>query len=182
MRIPFVYKLNHFFFKLNHYHSSMNKAVFLDRDGVIIRERGIYTYKPEDVIFNDGIAEALKILQGKGYFLVVISNQSGIGKGLYTKANADEVHKKILDFFKGNQVFISEIYYCPHHPDSGNCICRKPDSLLIEKALAVYGIDPRQSYFIGDMERDSEAALKAGLKPIQINSNDNLLTYLDEIR
>ena len=160
----------------------MNKAILLDRDGVIIRERGDYTFRPDDVFFNDDIVDALKIFRDKGFLLIIISNQGGIGKGLYSTGDASNIHKIIRQFFKSYQVTITDILFCPHHPSTSLCICRKPDSLLIEKALAMYHIDPEKSFFIGDSERDSEAALKAGIKAIKINPNDDLHLYLDQIQ
>lgn len=156
----------------------MNKAIFLDRDGVIITERGEYNYKTEHISFTEGIVEALQSLSAKGYLLVVISNQSGIAKKLYTHKDAKEVNKVIKEFLASYGIKITDFFYCPHHPSQGNCICRKPDTLLIEKAMAIYNIDPVKSYLVGDMDRDAEAAVKAGLTPVKINPNDNLIGYL----
>jgi D-glycero-D-manno-heptose 1,7-bisphosphate phosphatase len=75
-------------------------------------------------------------------------------------------------------VHITEIYYCPHHPDYGKCLCRKPESLLIEKALARFHISPDKSFFIGDRESDIQAAIRAGIKPIKTEPNENLMKYL----
>ena len=155
-----------------------NKAIFLDRDGVIITERGEYNYKSVHISFPEGIVEALQYLSKKGYLLIVISNQSGIAKGLYNHRDTKEIHKVIKEFLASYGVKITDFFYCPHHPSQGKCICRKPDTLLIEKALAIYHIDPSKSYLIGDMVRDAEAAVKAGLTPVKINPNDNLTGYL----
>lgn len=158
----------------------MIKAIFLDRDGVINFERG-YTHRLEDFVILPDLIEVLQLFQKKGYLLVVISNQSGIAKGLYKQADAEVLHKFMLDEFTKNGVKISEIYYCVHHPDVSKCICRKPDSLFVEKALARFNIDAKQSYFIGDKERDTEAAEKAGVKGILIEANISLKTILDKI-
>jgi D-glycero-D-manno-heptose 1,7-bisphosphate phosphatase len=79
-----------------------------------------------------------------------------------------------LDILKKNNIAVADIYYCPHHPDTGKCLCRKPDSLLIEKVMARFNLSPDSSYFIGDSERDIQAAEKAGIKGILISENADL--------
>lgn len=149
----------------------MNKAVFLDRDGVINRERGEYTFRVEDFEFLDGVEEALKTFGERGYLLIIISNQSGIAKGLYGIEDVEKINTHILNYFKTKNIDIAEIYYCPHHDDYGKCLCRKPAALMLEKALARFQIDPASSYMIGDMDRDIEAATKLGIKGIKILPN-----------
>ena len=158
----------------------MNKAIFLDRDGVINVERG-YTHRLEDFVILPDLMEVLQHFQKKGYLLVVISNQSGIAKDLYKQEEVEVLHEYLVTELKKNKITLSEIYYCVHHPDVSNCICRKPDSLFVEKALARFNIDAKQSYFIGDKERDTEAAEKAGVKGILIEANISLKTILDQI-
>ncbi len=159
----------------------MNKAIFLDRDGVINVERG-YTHKLEDFVILPDLIEVLQWWQKNGYLLIIISNQSGIAKGLYAQSEVEVLHNYLLDEFAKNKIGISEIYYCIHHPDVSSCICRKPDSLFVEKALARFNIDPNKSYFIGDKERDVEAAEKAGVTGILIEANSSLKTILNKIR
>lgn len=158
----------------------MNKAIFLDRDGIINSERG-YTHRLEDFVILPDLMESLQILQKRGYLFIIITNQSGIAKGLYTQEDVEHIHGYLLKEFEKNSIRISEIYYCIHHPDVSRCICRKPDSLFVEKGLARFGIDPKQSYFIGDKERDVEAAAKGGVKGILIPSDTSLKTILDQI-
>ena len=157
----------------------MNKAVFLDRDGVINKERG-FTYRLEDFEILPDLIATLKKLQDAGYLLIVISNQSGIAKGLYTQVDVEILHSYLSETLRNHGVVLTEIYYCMHHPDIGQCICRKPDSLMIEKSLARFNIDPRQSYFIGDKERDVQAAQKAHVSGILIEANTSLqaITHL----
>ena len=119
--------------------------------------------------------------QQKGYLLIVVSNQSGIAKGLYKQSEVEILHKFMVEEFTKNGIKLSEIYYCVHHPDVSKCICRKPDSLFVEKALARFNIDAKKSYFIGDKERDTEAAEKAGVKGILIEANISLKTILNQI-
>lgn len=160
---------------------SENKAIFLDRDGVLIQERGDYTWLLEDVKINDTVEEALLKFSGEGYMLIVISNQSGISKGLYTKEQADYLHLHLERFFVAKGINIAEFYYCPHHPSVSNCICRKPDSLLLEKAIARFRIKASDSWFIGDADRDIEAGIKAGVKTFKLEVNGNLSIAADNI-
>ncbi len=158
----------------------MNKAIFLDRDGVINFERG-YTHQLEDFVILPDVMEVLQLFLKKGYLLIVISNQSGIAKGLYKQSETEVLHKYMLEEFSKNNITISEIYYCVHHPDVSRCICRKPDSLFVEKAIARFHIDASQSYFIGDKERDTEAGEKAGVKGILIEANTPLKNILNQV-
>jgi D-glycero-D-manno-heptose 1,7-bisphosphate phosphatase len=161
--------------------SKLKKAVFLDRDGVIIREHGDYTWQLEDVKINDHVAEALVRLQQEDYFLIVISNQGGIGKGLYTTKEADYIHFHISRVLGLSGIIIDEYYYCPHHPTSGKCLCRKPDSLLLEKAIARFHLNASECWFIGDTPRDMEAGEKAGVKTLKVEPNESLIRAVDLI-
>jgi D-glycero-D-manno-heptose 1,7-bisphosphate phosphatase len=159
----------------------MNKAVFLDRDGVLNRERGEYTYLEKDFELNEGVIEALRIFRDKGYLLVVITNQSGIAKGVYSLDQLEKINHLLTELLGNEGISLTEIYYCPHHPDKSRCLCRKPGSLLLEKALARFSIDPDRSYFIGDAERDIVAGSAAGVKTIRIEPNSNLLNIAQQI-
>lgn len=158
-----------------------NKAVFFDRDGVINRDDSYYTFKSEDFIVNTGVFESLKMLQEENFLLFIITNQSGVAKSLYTNDDVESVHTHFKKLCSGNGINLTEIYHCPHHPDFSNCICRKPDSLLIEKAIAAFNIDTSQSYFIGDRERDIVAAEKTGLTTFLVESNSNLIPVIEKI-
>jgi len=154
----------------------MYKAVFLDRDGVINdNSKDYYIYLPDAFIINPDVIESILLLKNKGYKLFIVSNQGGISKGLYSKRDVEIVHEKMLGIFDSYGIVINEIYFCPHHDSVENCICRKPDSGLIEKLIARYDIDKDKSYFIGDSDRDSLAANKAGLHAIKIESNTSIL-------
>ncbi|MBV6484750.1 MAG: D-glycero-alpha-D-manno-heptose-1,7-bisphosphate 7-phosphatase [Flavobacteriales bacterium] len=159
----------------------MRKIIFLDRDGVINIERGDYTFRLEDFVFVDGLFSALSLLKNKGFEFIVITNQGGISKGIYTHDAVNKLNKLIKKEFEKHQLNILDIYYCPHHSDIEKCICRKPNSLLIEKAIAKYNIDTTNSFFIGDSDRDIEAAHKVGVKGIKVNKNSNLNVYLNQI-
>lgn len=117
-----------------------NKAVFLDRDGVINLERGRYTCSPDDFIINDGIAESVKILNDSGFIVIVISNQGGIAKSLYDISDVLDIHKRFCEIISEKNAVIDDFFFCPHHDSISKCLCRKPGSLLFEKALAMYDI------------------------------------------
>jgi len=157
----------------------VNKAIFLDRDGVINSNANhYYVYQSSDFILNKGVTETLKLLIKKGYLLIIISNQGGVSKKKYSKADIDKLNKHINSLFANSHIKILESYYCPHHSDIEKCICRKPDSLLIEKAVARFKIDIPKSYMIGDSERDIKAAEKLGIKGIKVKANGNLFAEL----
>src|SRR5947207_2731634 len=107
--------------------SEKRKAIFLDRDGVINRERGDFVWLLEDFILNEGLFEALKIFKQKKYLLIVITNQSGIQKGLYTHEHLNYLHLHLQRVLRNNGIVLDEIYYCPHHPSVSKCLCLKPD-------------------------------------------------------
>lgn len=151
-----------------------NKAVFLDRDGVINREVGDYIKHENDFVINEGVIDAMKNFRKNNFLLIVITNQSGIAKGKYSHFKLEQIHNKLRTALEKENIFLDEIYYCPHHPSVSNCLCRKPDSLMLEKALARFNIDASLSYFIGDAERDMEAALKAGIKGIRVKPNERI--------
>ena len=157
-----------------------NKCIFLDRDGVINKEIG-FVFRVEDFVLTDDIIPSLKKLQDAGFIFIVITNQSGIAKQLYTHEDVQAVHTHMLSLMKENGIRISEIYYCTHHPDVEPCICRKPDSGMLEKAIARFNIDVKQSYMIGDKERDVQAAEKVGVKGILIESDSPIMGIAEEI-
>jgi D-glycero-D-manno-heptose 1,7-bisphosphate phosphatase len=144
----------------------MNKCVFLDRDGVLNQDLEGYLYRAEDMEIPDGAFEALRRMKDAGYLLIVVTNQAGIAKGLYTK---DDVLKCHAHFQDACGHLIDDLYVSPHHPDYTTAsLLRKPDSLMLEKAMAKYRIDAKQSWMIGDGERDVLAGKKAGVRTIQV--------------
>jgi D-glycero-D-manno-heptose 1,7-bisphosphate phosphatase len=158
-----------------------NKAVFLDRDGVINRETGNYVFMPDDFDLNEGITDALAMLRDRGFILIVISNQGGIARGLYTHSHVHKIHDILTKKLSVQNIKLTEIYYCPHYPATGRCLCRKPGSILLEKAISRFKIDPALSWMIGDKESDIEAARRSGVKGILVKSNDSLMNYMDII-
>ena len=160
----------------------MQKAIFLDRDGVLLNDAGqYYIYKTDDIIINNGVIDALKRFTDMGFLLIVISNQGGIAKQIYTKEDVENIHSELKKQFEIEGINITEYYYCPHHSDVEKCLCRKPEPLLIEKALARFNIDPDKSFMIGDNKRDVDAGKRVGLSCIKIKPNQNLLDILSQI-
>ena len=146
------------------------KCVFLDRDGVLNTDEQYYTYRLEDVFLAEGVAEALRQLQEAGYLLIVITNQAGIAQKLYGPAEVRAVHDSIQEL---SGVTLDDLYFSPHHPEhSSRSLRRKPDSLMIEKAMAKHHIDPAQSWMIGDRLSDVQAGRKAGVKTIFIGKRE----------
>ena len=159
-----------------------NKAIFLDRDGVLNKEQGDYITRFEDFIILPHVYEGLKILQQEGYLLIVITNQGGIAKKLYSLDDLHTMHQFLKAELLKNGITITDIYFCPHHPIEGNCLCRKPGSLLVEKALSKYHIDPTQSFFIGDKMRDIECGEAAGVKGVFIEANQDWTPWVSRLR
>ena len=160
----------------------MKKAVFLDRDGVINNNQNqYYIWRPEDLVINPGVIRTLKKLKEAGYFLIVISNQGGVSRGHYSSEDVDRLHNTLQNRFESEGAAVDDFYYCPHHQEIEACLCRKPLPLMIEKAMARYGIDPGHSWFIGDSQRDVDAGKAAGLKTIHVESNGDLEGVISEI-
>ena len=134
----------------------MNKAVFLDRDGVINIDKA-YVYKIEDFEFCQGVFEALKHFQNLGYLLIVVTNQSGIGRGYYREEDFQHLTQWMKQELQKCGVAIDAVYYCPHAPEA-MCNCRKPKSGMFENAIKALDIDVNKSWMIGDKESDIQAA------------------------
>lgn len=158
------------------------KTIFLDRDGVVINnEHHYYIWKPEQVQYVDGIFENLQILAKKGFQFFIVSNQGGISRGFYTKTDVQKLHLELAETLRKYKVEIADIAFCPHHPDVEKCLCRKPESLLLEKLIAKYSVSKKDSYFVGDSETDLEAARKAGISGIKVRPNRNMYENLSLI-
>ena len=141
-----------------------SKALFLDRDGVINVEKH-YLYKIEDFEFIDGIFELCQFFQKKDYKIFVVTNQSGIDRGYYSEDDFEILTQWMIKEFAKNDITISKVYHCPHHPDiSGPCDCRKPKPGMIHDAIKAFDIDLDGSLLVGDKERDVESAIAAGVR------------------
>ncbi len=174
----------------------MNKAVFLDRDGTINVEKG-YLYKTDEFEFISGAEEAIHIFNELNYLVIVVSNQSGIGRGYYSVKDVYNLHQYINRLLALSNSRIDGFYFCPHEPKDG-CRCRKPQTLLFEKAQREHNIDMNYSYIVGDKLSDIEAAAKLRCNyalvltghgkeqdrrkiPVQ-NIYDNLLSFAQNLR
>jgi D-glycero-D-manno-heptose 1,7-bisphosphate phosphatase len=158
----------------------MNKAVFLDRDGVINRKgSSYYVFREEEFFLNKGVTDALSYFISKGYLLIIITNQGGIARGIYTATHLEKLHNYMIQKLRASGIEITDIYYCPHHPDISQCLCRKPGTLLFEQAIAKYNIDPKASFMIGDSQIDLQSAEKMRIKGILIPTNGNLMDIID---
>jgi D-glycero-D-manno-heptose 1,7-bisphosphate phosphatase len=141
----------------------MNKALFLDRDGVINVHEG-YTFRKEDFIFIDGIFGLCRKYFDEGFLIIVITNQAGIAKGLFTEDDFISLSEWVKARFMEEGIKISKVLYCPHHPDySGPCSCRKPEPGMILEAAHEFELDLGECHLIGDMESDIEAGRRAGI-------------------
>ena len=153
-------------------------ALFLDRDGVINRERGSHTWKLEDFEILPDVAEAVLAAHAAGLLVIVVTNQSGIGLGLYDHADVERLHTYLHRQLALQGAQLDAVYYCPHHPSQGRCLCRKPAGLLFERAVARFGIDPSRSFMVGDRQRDIDAAATVGIRGILVPADQALLPLL----
>lgn len=160
---------------------SKNKALFLDRDGVINNDYG-YVHTQGQFHLREGIIEVCTHAMDKDYLLIIITNQSGIARNYYGWPELHSLHQYMRSLFQQAGIIIDDIYACPHHPDfTGKCLCRKPGTLMLEKAISKYDICVNESFFIGDSLRDIEAGNKVGCKTIYVHStNDAIITPADE--
>ncbi len=144
-------------------------AVFLDRDGVINRDRPDYVKSWEDFEFLPGVLDAFRVLASGPHQVVVVSNQSCIGRGLVSRETVDEIHARMTEAIRRSGGRIDTVYYCPHRPDE-DCPCRKPRPGLILSAARELDIDLTASWLIGDDLRDLEAAKAAGVRPVLVRT------------
>ena len=141
---------------------TLKPAVFLDRDGTLIVDKD-YLHKPEEVEYFPGALEAMKRLQDAGFVLVMVTNQSGVGRGYFTMQDVENVHAKIRADLAALGVTLSEIYTAPEAPDQPSR-GRKPSPAFLHDARDAFGLDLARSYMIGDKLSDLEAGWNAGVK------------------
>lgn len=157
----------------------MYKAVFLDRDGVIVEDVG-YLNNCADVKIIPKSAEAIKILKDNGFKVYVVTNQAGLAKGYLTVQQLLEINKYIEQLLLEEKVILDGIFYCPHHPDgvvpeyTMDCLCRKPKPGLIEYIVNAYNIDLTKSFMVGDKISDVEAGCRAGCRSMLISSVEKI--------
>ncbi len=143
----------------------MSRCVFLDRDGVINKDNPNYTYNVENFEILPGVVEAISLLKEAGFWLVVVTNQSGIAQKIYTESQMQACHDS-LQLACAHR--IDHFYFCPHHPSVTASLARKPGTLMFEKAIAKFNIDVKTSWMVGDRGRDIIPARELGIATIQI--------------
>lgn len=146
-----------------------NRAIFLDRDGVINVNRADNVRTWEQFVFEEGSLEALARLGASGFILIVITNQSGIGRGHMTRATVDEIHFKMKQEIARAGGHIEQVYFCPHIPEDA-CRCRKPSPEMLLRGRDEFNLDMARSYFIGDWVDDVRAARAAGVIPLLVRT------------
>lgn len=146
----------------------MRKALFLDRDGVVNVDHG-YIYQAEQFEFIDGVFEACQAFQNAGFDIVIVTNQSGIGRGYYTEQDFHKLTEWMVNEFSQQGIKILDVMFCPHHPEKAipeylqNCDCRKPAPGMLLEAIVKHNIDPKSSIIVGDKDSDIKAGINAQL-------------------
>lgn len=146
----------------------MKPCIFFDRDGTLIEERN-YLADPAGVALIPGAAEAVRLARANGYLAVVLTNQSGVGRGYFTLDDVRRVNARMLELLAAEGADIDGIYVCPHAPEEG-CSCRKPQTGLVEQAARELGIDVPRSWMIGDKTADLELARNAGMRGVLVRT------------
>ncbi len=149
--------------------AASDKVVILDRDGTMVIDRG-YLHDPAGLEFEPNAAEGLKCLHLAGFRLVVITNQSGVGRGLFNLEQLEAMNARLLTMVESAGARLERIYYCPHAPGAG-CVCRKPAQALLMQAAAELGFNAAAATVIGDKESDIEFGRRAGARTILIASH-----------
>src|SRR5215212_1723921 len=144
------------------------RALLLDRDGVICENRSGYVRSPEQFRFLPGALDALAHLSHAGFRLIVVTNQSMVGRGIVPRARLDDIHQLMRDEVERAGGAIADVLVCTHAPDAG-CRCRKPEPGLILEAMNRHGFGG-DVYFVGDHTDDVTAALRAGVRPIHVET------------
>ena len=147
-----------------------SRAVFLDRDGVLNRESAEFIKTVDEIDILPGVPAAIAKLNAAGYRTVVITNQSGIARGMYTEKTLDAIHARMTSELESEGARIDAVYYCPHHPEVGDvqyriaCECRKPRIGMLSRAAWEHKIDLSRSFVIGDKASDIKLAENAGMR------------------
>lgn len=143
-------------------------TVFLDRDGTLNPDPG-YIGRPEDFALHPGVGEALSRLNRAGARLILVTNQSGIARGMFTLADLEAIHDKLRDLLAVHGARVDAIYHCPHHPDEG-CTCRKPATGMAERAIADFALNRSRMYLVGDQSSDVEMAKRLRARSIFVTT------------
>ena len=154
-----------------------NKAIFLDRDGVLNKNRDDYVKSTKELEIFSNIGKEILKLKMKGFLIIVITNQSVINREIITIKELEEIHSTIQKVLMKSKTNIDKFYFCPHRPDE-NCDCRKPKPGLILQAMNEFSIDASKSWMVGDSKTDIQAGEKAGCKTIFLKKNDSFTNIL----
>ncbi len=146
-----------------------SQAVFLDRDGTMAKDIS-YCSCPEDFELFPYTAQAVNRLHELGFKVIVVTNQSGVGRGYLTEETLAEIHEKMKTELAKEGAFVDGVYYCPHHPDD-NCDCRKPRPGMIARAVREHNIDPRRSFMVGDLPFDIGLGKAAGCRTVLVGAS-----------
>ncbi len=147
----------------------MKKAVFFDRDGIINHDDA-YVHEIAAFRWMDGIVDVLRQVKAAGYLVIIVTNQSGIARGMFSQPQFDSLTRWMVEVLAQQGIEVDGVYFCPHHPTAGDsaltrpCTCRKPQPGMLFEAAAEHQIDLSQSVMIGDSKRDIEAAIHAGCR------------------
>ncbi len=145
-------------------------GVFVDRDGTLNEDHG-YVTSPEELVLLPGIPQAMARLTALGVRVLLLTNQSAIGRNLISVNDLAKIHQKLLDLLRPDGGRIDKIYYCPHHPRDA-CDCRKPNIAMIQEAAQEFSLDLSHSYLVGDKLSDLEAAYRAGVSGVLVMSSE----------
>jgi len=167
---------------MEYHYNIMNKALFLDRDGVINVDYG-YVYQIEKFDFVAGIFDFIKFFQDRNYLIFIITNQSGIARGYYTENDFQIISQYLINKFSEQNITINKIYHCPCHPDFSNeCLCRKPFPKMILDAQKEFNVDLEKSLLVGDKISDIQAGQNAGiLNNFLLSDEVNFQTIINKI-
>jgi histidinol-phosphate phosphatase family protein len=160
--------------------NAMTKAVFLDRDGVIIEKKKRYLTDISDFKILPDVPELLKQLHDNDFKLIIITNQSAIAKGLLSVNDLETIHNKLQDELSAYGFKLDRIYHCAHS-ESDSCACRKPKIGLFKIAVKEFSINVQKSWLIGDEDSDIEAGRRLGCKTIKLDTNDSLKNAVSKI-
>ncbi len=156
-----------------------NRAVFIDRDDTIAKDVP-YCNDPEKFNLYPDVPEAIKRLNDAGYLVIVITNQSGINRGYFDEATLSRIHDKLRSQAGSAGGHVDDIFFCPHRPDE-NCSCRKPEIGMGLAAIARYGINPRESWMVGDHDKDVEFGRRLGCRTVKVGNGVTFKDAVDEI-
>lgn len=146
-----------------------NRFLVLDRDGILNEDKH-HVFKPEDITIPEGIVPLLKVFQQQGYRFVVVTNQSGLARQYFSVAELTLFNTELAKQYATQGIILEKFYHCPHlEAITGKCLCRKPNGLLVEKAIAKFDMNVPESFMIGDNPRDVTAGKSAGLNTILIH-------------